>query len=38
LILNPLVVGGSEVIVLSPFVVAFGTVLPARMVHEVSRI
>jgi hypothetical protein len=29
--------GGSEESVLNPFVVAFGPVLPTRMVHEVSR-
>jgi hypothetical protein len=28
---------GVETLVLSPFVVAFGPILPARMVHEVSR-
>ena len=29
--------GASEELVLNPYVVAFGPVLPARMVHEVSR-
>ena len=29
--------GGVEELVLNPFVVVFGPILPARMVHEVSR-
>jgi hypothetical protein len=29
--------GGVEELVLNPFVVVYGPILPARMVHEVSR-
>jgi hypothetical protein len=29
--------GGVDELVLNPFVVAFGQIMPARMVHEVSR-
>jgi hypothetical protein len=29
--------GGVEELVLNPFAVVFGPILPARMVHEVSR-
>ena len=37
MVLNPFVVGGSEELVLNPFVMVFGPVFSARMVHEVPR-